>query len=116
MKKVVLSTLCLGLFSISPLTAANDKVSQVYDPHRYQQVCKNKTQGQHVSFAHRGIIWNGTCQPQFMPVDRSLRLQGNEAQIYRACTSTTGTTTVQIDGRNVSGKCVLGFTPPQPRY
>lgn len=115
MKKLIFSAICFGLMSTAPMLQANDKVSQVYDAHRYQKACQNKTQGTPVSFAYRGIIWNGTCQPQFMPTDKNVRLHGNETQIYRACSSTSGMTSVQIDGQNVRGKCVLGFTPPQPR-
>lgn len=115
MKIQILSALCFGLLGIISTTQANDKVSQIYDAQRYHKACQNQSQGAHVTFAHRGIIWNGTCQPQFMPTDKNIRLHGNEAPIYSACSSTTGTTTIQIDGKTVAGKCVLGFTPPQPR-
>ena len=115
MKKTVLYAVMLcGLPITTPLTTANDKVEQIYNPDLYMKACKGKSQGDAVTFAHRGILWNGTCQPQFF-ADTKESVIGNESAIYTTCSSTTGTTTAMINGMSLKGKCALGFTPPQPR-
>ena len=30
---------------------------------KFQQICKSKKQGDMVSFAYKGLIFNGTCEP-----------------------------------------------------
>lgn len=114
-KKILLSSILCGL-CLSPFAAvqANDKVEKVYDSQRYQNVCKGKSQGAAVSFAYRGIIWNGTCQPQFFPADRKLDIQGDEAALSTTCGQDMNATTATISGAEVRGKCALGFTPPRP--
>src|SRR5690606_28531072 len=101
---------CLAPFAAS----ANDKVEKVYDAQRYQKVCKGKTQGAQVSFAYRGIIWNGTCEPQFFPSSKNASITGDEAELTTACSGDTGATTASINGTEVKGKCALGFMPPRP--
>ncbi len=112
-KNIFLSTLftgmCLGTFTTAQ---ANDKVERIYDGARYEQVCKGKRVGQWVSFAHRGIIWNGSCQPQFVP-SNSMYVSGNEPELYTTCNG-SGYTTAMINGRAIKGKCTLAFTPPRP--
>lgn len=112
--KILFSSILCGLF-ISPFATANDKVDRVYNPQKYEQVCKGKTQGAPVSFAYRGIIWNGTCEPQFIPNKAGMaNMQGTESEIYTTCNS-MGTTSANINGMQVNGKCALAFTPPRPR-
>ena len=103
----------IGASSLSPLAFANDKVEKVYDAQLYQKICKGKSAGDAVTFAHRGIIWNGTCEQQFFPSSKS-SLVGNETEIYNSCQGSIGATTVTINGQEVKGKCALGFTPPRP--
>ena len=74
-----------GLFFSPFAVQANDKVETVYNAQKFQQVCKGKTQGAPVSFAYRGIIWNGTCEPQFFSSSKAIQLQGNEPELYRSC-------------------------------
>ena len=90
------------------------KSKKVYDAQRYQKVCKGKTQGAQVSFAYRGIIWNGTCEPQFFPSSKNASITGDEAELSTACSGDTSATTASINGTEVKGKCALGFMPPRP--
>ena len=76
-KKILFSSILCGLF-FSPFVSANDKVEKVYDSQRYQQVCKGKSQGTAVSSAYRGIIWNGTCEPQFFPSSKNANIHGDD--------------------------------------
>lgn len=114
-KNILLSTVLCGL-CLAPLAAsANDKVDKVYDVQRYQQVCKGKSQGAQVSFAYRGIIWNGTCEPQFFTSSKNVSIHGEETELYTACSADSHATMATINGQEVKGKCALGFTAPRPK-
>lgn len=112
-KSQVLCAMIIGASSLSSLAFANDKVEKVYDAQLFQKVCKGKSAGDAVTFAHRGIIWNGTCEQQFFSSTKSTFV-GTEAEIYNTCQGSTGTTTATINGQEIKGKCALGFTPPRP--
>lgn len=114
-KNVLLTSLCLGLSFATLPAFANDKVQSTYDANRYMQVCKGKSQGAAVSFAYRGIIWNGTCEPQFFPSSKSAAINGNEAELNSICKSNPNQTSINIQGKEMRGKCALGFTPPGPK-
>lgn len=114
MKSQLLYAMIIGASSLSSLAFANDKVEKIYDAQLYQKVCKGKSVGDTVSFAHRGIIWNGTCEQQFFSSNKAT-ISGNETEIYNTCQGSTGATTATINGQEVKGKCALGFTPPHPR-
>lgn len=107
----ILCSLCLTPFT----TQANDKVETTYNAKMYQQVCKGKMQGDQVSFAYRGIIWNGTCEPQFFPSSKKVMLKGDEAELNSICHSDTNATSMNIEGHEIKGKCALGFTAPRPK-
>ena len=113
-KNFLLSSILCGVCLAPFAASANDKVEKVYDAQRYQKVCKGKTQGAQVSFAYRGIIWNGTCEPQFFPSSKNASITGDEAELTTACSGDTGATTATINGTEVKGKCALGFMPPRP--
>ncbi|CAM4266143.1 hypothetical protein [Acinetobacter pragensis] len=114
-KNVILSSILCGLCLAPFAASANDKVETVYNAQKYQQVCKGKSQGAQVSFAYRGIIWNGTCEPQFFASGKNTAIKGDEAELYTACSSASGASAVTINGAEVKGKCALGFTPPRPK-
>ncbi|ANF83105.1 hypothetical protein A3K93_05210 [Acinetobacter sp. NCu2D-2] len=114
MKTQVLCALFLGACTLSPLALANDKVEKVYDAQLFQKVCKGKSAGDAVTFAHRGIIWNGTCEPQFFSNSKNA-VNGDEAELYTTCQGASGATTATLNGQEVKGKCALGFAPPRPR-
>jgi len=114
MDKKLIFSIMLGALSVTGMATANDKVEKVYNPDLYQKVCKGKTAGAAVTFAHRGIIWNGTCEPQFFSNAKNT-LMGDEAEIYTACQGASGANTATINGQEVQGKCALGFTPPRPK-
>ena len=111
-KNIFLATALCGLCFAPFAASANDKVEKVYNAQKYQQVCKGKSEGAPVSFAYRGIIWNGTCQQQFFP-SSSANIRGDEPELYTSCSS-SGATTATINGTQVKGKCALGFTAPRP--
>ncbi|RLL34572.1 hypothetical protein D9K80_11025 [Acinetobacter cumulans] len=113
-KNIFLSAMLYGLCLTSFTASANDKVQSTYDVQKYQQVCKGKTQGDQVSFAYRGIIWNGTCQPQFFSSSKT-KLLGTEAELNSVCHSDAKAKSITVDGKEVKGKCALGFAPPSPR-
>lgn len=111
--QVLLTTMMCTLF-FSGFSQANDKVESTYDAKKYQQVCQGKSEGAEVSFAYKGIIWNGTCQPQFMPTNAK-GLTGNEAQLNSICRSDAATKSINIEGKDYKGKCSLGYAPPMPK-
>ncbi|TCB20352.1 hypothetical protein [Acinetobacter sp. ANC 5045] len=113
-KKILLSSMLCGLFFSPFAVQANDKVETVYNAQKFQQVCKGKTQGAPVSFAYRGIIWNGTCEPQFFSSSKAVQLQGNEPELYRSCMADAQSTVITVNSTELKGKCALGFTPPRP--
>ena len=41
---------------------ANAKTNNDSQAQKYQQVCKNKKQGDAASFAYKGVVFNGVCQ------------------------------------------------------
>lgn len=102
---------CIGLSSFS---FANDKVESTYNAKQYQQVCKGKTEGAEVSFAYRGIIWNGSCQSQFFPT-KTATLKGDEAELNSICRTDSTAKSVNISGKEYPGKCALGYAPPMPK-
>lgn len=114
-KNVLLATLCLGLSFAAAPTFANNKVQSTYDANRYMQVCKGKKQGAAVSFAYRGIIWNGTCQPQFFPSSHNATIKGDEPELTSICKNNPGQNVINIEGKEIRGKCTLGFAPPAPK-
>jgi hypothetical protein len=108
---ILLCSLCLAPLA----TQANDKVETTYNAQKYQQVCKGKTQGAWVSFAYRGIIWNGTCEPQFFASSKNSSIKGDEAELSTTCSADMKAKMVTINGTEVKGKCALGFMPPHPQ-
>ncbi|WP_445115750.1 hypothetical protein [Acinetobacter sp. WZC-1] len=111
--KIFVSILLSGL-CLSSYTQANDKVETTYNPQKYQQVCKNKKQGDQISFAYKGIVWNGSCEPQFFAT-KSTAVKGNEPELNTTCASDASAKSVTIEGKEIKGKCALGFAAPQPK-
>ncbi|WP_425916842.1 hypothetical protein [Acinetobacter sp. TSRC1-2] len=113
-KNFLLSSILCGLCLAPFAASANDKVEKVYNAQKYQQVCKGKTQGAQVSFAYRGIIWNGTCEPQFFPSAKNASVSGDEAELTTACSGDMNAKMATVNGTEIKGKCALGFVPPRP--
>ena len=88
-KNIFLSTVLCGLCFAPFAASANDKVETIYNAQKYQQVCKGKSQGAQVSFAYRGIIWNGTCEPQFFPSANSITSPPPCVSLFVSCTPTS---------------------------
>lgn len=115
MKNHILVSALLSCLFIAPLaTQANDKVGTFYNPQQFQQVCKGKSQGDAVSFASRGIIWNGNCTMQFFPSAKTTKLKGNEPELSSICQSDPASKSINIEGKDYKGKCALGYAPPAP--
>ncbi|NNG81811.1 MULTISPECIES: hypothetical protein [Acinetobacter Taxon 24D] len=113
-KNFLLSSILCGLCLAPFAASANDKVEKVYDAQRYQKVCKGKSQGAPVSFAYRGIIWNGTCEPQFFPSGKNASVSGDEAELMNACSGDMNAKMATVNGTEMKGKCALGFMAPRP--
>ncbi|WP_336937275.1 hypothetical protein [Acinetobacter modestus] len=61
-KKLLISSfLCSLCFAVT--AQANAKSTVDAQAQKYQQVCKSKKQGDMVSFAYKGVVYNGTCEP-----------------------------------------------------
>lgn len=114
MKTQILFATLICSFCLSSVSLANDKVETTYDAKKYQQVCQGKTEGAEVSFAYKGIIWNGTCQSQFIP-SNSKGLTGNETQLNSTCQSDAAIKSINIEGKDYKGKCSLAFSAPTPK-
>lgn len=112
--KLLATLFCTGLgLGMATLSHANDKVATTYNPQTYQHVCKGKKAGTAVSFASRGIIWNGTCETQFIP-NKGGKVEGDEPELFNTCSSDAHAKSVTINGQEIKGKCALAFTPPRP--
>lgn len=112
-KKILISALLASV--LSPMMAiANDKVPAIYHPEGFQKVCKGKQQGDWVQFAYRGIIWNGSCQPQFFSSEKNAVIYGDEPELLNVCRTNPQSTSITLDGRTYKGQCALGFNPPRP--
>ena len=55
--QVPLCSLCF-----TAVAQANAKTNNDSQAQKYQQVCKNKKQGDAASFAYKGVVFNGVCQ------------------------------------------------------
>ncbi len=60
-KKLLISTFMCSL-CFTAVTQANAKTNNDSQAQKYQQVCKNKKQGDAASFAYKGVVFNGVCQ------------------------------------------------------
>lgn len=115
MNKYLLIILSFSSLILPTSLFANDKVQTVYHPQTYQKVCKGKQSGDWVSFAYRGIIWNGSCQNQFFSSDKNAMIYGDEPELLQVCRQDTKSRTVIIGGRTYNGQCALAFSPPRPQ-
>ncbi|WP_038345438.1 hypothetical protein [Acinetobacter sp. A47] len=61
--KLLFSSLICGLCFSVAAHAADTKATQDQQAKKYQQVCKGKKQGDPVSFAYKGVVFNGSCEP-----------------------------------------------------
>jgi hypothetical protein len=112
--KFMLSAVLSCLFIAPIAVQANDKVDNTYNPQKYQQVCKGKQAGAPVSFTARGILWNGTCQAQFIPSGNYKNLKGTEPELTSICKSDMASKVINIEGKEYAGKCALAYTSPAP--
>ena len=101
--KLLAALFCAGIgLGMTTVSHANDKVASIYNPQTYQKVCKGKSAGTPVSFAARGIMWNGTCETQFIPAKKG-SVQGDEPELFSTCASDDKAKTATLDGQEVKG-------------
>ena len=55
MKALSVSALCMSVFGVVHAADAHEK--------KQISVCKSKSEGTPVTYAYKGVIYNGTCQP-----------------------------------------------------
>lgn len=114
MKNKIITSLvctCLGL-GISAVAQATPHNSW-YNPSTTVQKCKGKTEGTPITYAANGVIWNGTCQTQFVPSKPS-QLKGDEPELNSICSNDSAAKSVTIAGQTYKGKCAVAFAPPRP--
>lgn len=115
--KFLTATLCASLgLGLATMAQAREHDENNYNPQRFAQVCRGKTVGASASFAANGILWNGTCQAQFIPAKPSKALKGDEPELSSVCSTDPSSKSVNIAGQNFTGKCALAFTPPSPQH
>ena len=61
-KKLLISSFLCSL-CLAVTAQVNAKSTVDAQTQKYQQVCKSKKQGDMVSFAYKGVVYNGTCEP-----------------------------------------------------
>ena len=61
-KKLLISSFLCSL-CLAVTAQVNAKSTVDAQTQKYQQICKSKKQGDMVSFAYKGVIYNGTCEP-----------------------------------------------------
>lgn len=110
--KIVFAIL-FSSFALNAVANSQSHTSQANDIQKYQAVCKAKAPATEVSFAYKGVIWNGQCQPQFFPTSKQAALP-DAAQRSAICKEDAELKSTQIDGQEVKGKCVMAYLPPQP--
>ena len=61
-KKLLISSFLCSL-CLAVTAQVNAKSTVDAQTQKYQQVCKGKKQGDMISFAYKGVVFNGTCEP-----------------------------------------------------
>ena len=117
MKITIFSSFLFCILSfISTFTTANDNVATLYDAQKFQQVCKGKAVGDAITFAFKGIIWNGTCENQFFIYPKKdVIIRGDEKELITACKNDPKTEYATLNDSQVKGRCALGFLAPTPK-
>ncbi|MCH4246265.1 MAG: hypothetical protein LKF82_00280 [Acinetobacter populi] len=77
-----------------------------------ERVCKGKNQNDAVTWNNQGVIFNGTCQPTFIP-EHSRDLDVYAGFSNQSC-ELGNQTTITYGSQDVRGKCVLAYKAPQP--
>lgn len=105
--------LCTGL-GLGIANMAHAAPPAWYNPTTIVQKCKGKADGTPISYAAHGVLWNGTCQTQFVPA-KAMTLQGDEPELNSICHSDPTANSVTINGQTYRGKCAVAFAPPRPQ-
>lgn len=85
-----------------------------YNATKLQNACKGKSQGSPVSMAMNGVIFNGTCEVQYMPNARMANFDSTGTE--QACNGQQHNAKVSatVDGTEMAGKCVLAYKNISP--
>lgn len=107
-----LSAILLGSAALTGVSnAAPVKSGETfqYNAAKLQSACKGKSQGSPVSMAMNGVIFNGTCEVQYMPNARMTSF--DPAETAQACSGQQANAMVKatVDGKEMAGKCVLAY-------
>lgn len=114
MKNKIVISAFLGVLGLAVLTPAYAVDNNIYNAQKFQQVCKGKSAGSTVSFSYQGVTWNGSCQTQFFPSKKNVKIN-NQTALIEACASDRAIKSIDIDGQAEAGRCALGFSPPAPQ-
>ena len=98
-----------AMTSISYAAPAKSGEAFQYNVSKLQNACKGKSQGSQVAIAMNGVIFNGTCEVQYMPNARGTSF--DLSQTEQACSGQQHNAMVNanIDGKEMAGKCLLAF-------
>lgn len=109
----MLSSMTLsGLAQAAPTTSGE---TFQYNASKLQQVCRGKTAGAPAILIMNGVIFNGTCEVQYLPNSKSRNSQSassfDPAEVAQVCEgqSVNSAAKATIDGKEVAGKCALAF-------
>lgn len=107
----LLSSMALsGVAQAAPTTSGE---TFQYNASKLQQVCRGKTAGAPAVLIMNGVIFNGTCEVQYLPnsKQRAANSAFDPAEVAQICEgqSVNSATKATIDGKEVPGKCALAF-------
>ena len=80
-----------------------------YNASKLQHACKGKTQGSPVSIAMNRVIFNGTCEVQYMPDSRARNFDLSQTEQVCSGQAMNSKVSATIDGKDMAGKCALAF-------
>lgn len=95
------------------IAMAQSNSPQANDVKKYQAVCKGQSAGSPVSFAHKGVLWNGSCESQFFPTSKQA-VTIDDAQRIAICAENPDAKSAQVNDQELKGKCVMAYLAPQP--
>lgn len=108
---ILSSTAFVSMANAAPTTSGE---TFQYNPAKLQQVCRGKSAGAPAVLIMNGVIFNGTCEVQYLPNTRSKSMSMDDSMANSAADACAGksansSTSVTVDGREMAGKCVLAY-------
>jgi hypothetical protein len=116
MKKHILSSITLACLFLTPLhLQANNAVDNFYTPDLYQKACNGKSVGAETNFRYKGVLWNGTCETQFFPTQKTEIFERFAKELNSVCKINPASKAINLKGIDFKGKCGLGYMAPAPK-